>query len=84
MTVRNGVVSDGWASTVDRSKRNVVAGTIDERGAVLLNYDGLGSQTHVNRRFMAKMTGAVVNGVLTASGQAGGSGRQFTVRVQCR
>jgi hypothetical protein len=84
MTVKSGVVSDGWSPRAYPDQRNVVTGTIDERGGVALNFDGVGSQTNIGRRFIAKMTGNVANGILTASGQAGANGRQFTVRVQCR
>lgn len=84
MTVRNGVISDGWAHPGDPTQRNVVTGSIDGQGAVVLSYDGIGSQTNVNRRFNARMTGSVADGVLTAGGQSGPKGRPFTVRVQCR
>ncbi len=84
MTVRGGAISDGWAHPGDPSQRNVVTGSIDDRGSVVLSYDGIGSQTSVNRRFNARMTGSVADGVLTAGGQSGPKGRPFTVRVQCR
>jgi hypothetical protein len=84
MTIKGGAVSDGWASTADRSKRNVITGTIDGQGVVRLNYTGWGSQTHINQSFVAQMSGTVANGVLTASGQAGAEGRRFSVRVACR
>ncbi len=84
MTVRNGVISDGWAHPGDPTQRNVVTGSIDGQGSVVLSYDGIGSQTNVNRRFNARMTGNVADGVLTAGGQSGPKGRPFTVRVQCR
>ena len=85
MTIRNGNVSDGWGSTAgDGSQRNVVTGTVDPRGNVVLDLDGVGQQTHVGRRFKARMTGSVSNGVLAAAGRAGTTGRDFTVRVECR
>ncbi len=85
MTIRNGNISDGWPAPVgDRSQRNTVTGTVDPRGNVVLNFDGVGQQTHVGRRFMARMTGSVANGVLTAAGRGGTIGRDFTVRVECR
>ncbi len=84
MTIRNGEVSDSWASSGDPSKRNVVTGRIDAAGNVSLNYDGIGSQTHVNQRFVAIMSGRVANGVLSAAGRAGATGREFNVTVKCQ
>ncbi len=84
MTVRNGEVSDSWVSQADPTKRNVVSGRIDAAGNVSLVYEGVGQQTHVNQRFIAQMSGRVVNGLLTAAGRAGVGGRDFTVTVRCR
>lgn len=84
MTIRNGVVSDGWTSQDDSSKRNVVTGRVDANGSVSLTYDGIGQQTHINQRFTALMSGKVENGVLRAAGRAGSSGRDFNVTVACR
>lgn len=84
MVVRNGEVSDSWVSQADASKRNVVSGRIDAAGHVSLTFEGVGQQTHVNQRFVAQMSGRVVNGLLTASGRAGVGGRDFSVTVRCR
>jgi hypothetical protein len=84
MTIRNGVVSDGWTLQGDSSKRNVVTGRVDANGSVSLTYDGIGQQTHINQRFTALMSGKVENGVLRAAGRAGSSGRDFNVTVACR
>ncbi len=84
MTVRNGEITDGWASTGDPSKRNVVTGRVDAAGNVFLSYDGVGTQTHVNQRFVAQMSGKVANGLLTAAGRGGTTGREFNVTVRCR
>lgn len=84
MTIRNGEVSDSWASQSDATRRNVVNGRIDAAGNVSLTFDGVGQQTHVNQRFVAQMQGKVTNGVLTAAGRAGAGGRDFTVNVRCQ
>ncbi len=84
MVIRNGEVSDGWPSQSDPSQKNVVQGRIDGAGNVLLRYDGVGQQTHTGQRFTAQLTGKVANGMLTASGKGGTSGREFTVTVRCR
>lgn len=84
MTVRNGEVSDGWVSSGDSGRRNVVTGRIDGAGNVTLQLDGIGAQTHVNQRFVAQLSGKVANGVLTAAGRAGTTGREFNVTVRCR
>lgn len=84
MTIRNGEISDGWASQADASQRNVVRGRIDAAGNVSLTFNGIGQQTHVNQQFVALMSGRVVNGLLTAAGRAGASGRDFNVTVRCR
>lgn len=84
MTVRNGEVSDGWTSQADPTMRNVVQGRIDGAGNVVLRYDGVGQQTHTGQRFTAHIVGKVANGVLTASGKGGTSGREFSVTVRCR
>jgi len=82
MTIRNGEIADSWVSS--EGQRNVVTGRIDATGNVRITYDGVGQQTHVDRRFIAPMSGRVADGVLTAAGRAGANGRDFTVRVQCR
>lgn len=84
MTICNGEVSDSWVSQSDRTRRNVVTGGIDANGNVSLTYNGIGQQTHINQRFTAIMSGRIANGVLTASGKAGGTGREFVVTVSCR
>jgi serine/threonine protein kinase/peptidoglycan hydrolase-like protein with peptidoglycan-binding domain len=84
MTIRNGEVSDSWASQADTSQRNVVRGRIDAAGNVALTYNGIGQQTHVNQQFVALMSGRVVDGLLTAAGRAGPNGRDFNVTVRCR
>ncbi|MCA0245432.1 MAG: protein kinase [Proteobacteria bacterium] len=84
MTIRNGEISDGWVSQADTTKRNVVSGRIDAAGNVFLTYEGIGQQTHVNQRFVAQMSGRVANGLLTAAGRGGTSGRDFNVTVRCR
>lgn len=84
MTIRNGEISDGWVSQADATKRNVVSGRIDAAGNVFLTYEGIGQQTHVNQRFVAQMSGRVANGLLTAAGRGGTSGRDFNVTVRCR
>ena len=84
MTIRNGVVADGWASSSDTTKRNVVTGRVDANGSVALTYDGQGQQTHINQRFTAVMSGKVEEGVLRAAGRAGAAGREFSVTVACR
>ena len=84
MTIRNGVVADGWASSSDSTKRNVVTGRVDANGSVALTYDGQGQQTHINQRFTAVMSGKVEEGVLRAAGRAGAAGREFSVTVACR
>jgi len=84
MTIRNGEISDSWTSSADSSKRNVVTGRVDAAGNVSLNFDGIGSQTHVNQRFVAIMSGRVANGVLSAAGRAGATGRDFNVTVKCQ
>ena len=84
MTIRNGVVADGWASSLDTTKRNVVTGRVDANGSVALTYDGHGQQTHINQRFTAAMSGKVEDGVLRAAGRAGAAGREFSVTVACR
>lgn len=84
MTVLNGVISDGWTSQSDSSRRNVAAGRVDANGIVSLTLDVIGQQTHINQRFTALMSGKVENGVLRAAGQVGSAGRGFTVTVSCR
>ncbi|MFO1159853.1 MAG: protein kinase [Reyranellaceae bacterium] len=84
MTIRNGEVSDSWVSQSDRTQRNIVTGRIDANGNVSLNYRGVGQQTHIAQHFTAIMSGRVTNGVLTAAGRAGQSGRDFSVTVTCR
>jgi len=84
MTIRNGEVSDAWVSQADAGRRNTVTGRIDAAGNVSLTLDGVGQQTHINQRFMAQMSGKVANGLLTAAGRAGASGREFSVNVRCR
>jgi peptidoglycan hydrolase-like protein with peptidoglycan-binding domain len=84
MTIRNGNISDSFGSNPDPNMRNVVTGSVDGQGNVSIIYNGVGTQTFVNRHFTAPMTGSVANGVLTASGRPGDNGREFTVRVQCR
>jgi tRNA A-37 threonylcarbamoyl transferase component Bud32/peptidoglycan hydrolase-like protein with peptidoglycan-binding domain len=84
MTIRNGEVSDGWPSQSERGQRNVVTGRIDANGNVSLTYQGIGQQTHFAQHFTAIMSGRVMNGVLTAAGRGGQSGRDFNVTVTCR
>lgn len=84
MTIRNGEISDSWVSQADATKRNVVSGRIDAAGNVSLTFEGVGQQTHINQRFTALMSGRVVNGLLTAAGRAGATGRDFNVTVRCR
>lgn len=84
MTVRNGEVSDSWGGQSDATRRNVVRGRIDAAGNVSLTLDGIGQQTHVNQRFVAQLYGKITNGLLTAAGRAGASGREFNVTVRCR
>lgn len=84
MTIRNGTISDSFGVSTDTHLRNVVTGSVDGQGNVSIIYNGVGTQTFVNRHFTAPMKGSVANGVLTASGRAGENGRDFTVRVQCR
>lgn len=84
MTIRNGEVSDSWGSQGDASKRNVIRGRIDAAGNVSLTLDGIGQQTHVNQRFVAQLYGKVTNGLLTAAGRGGATGREFNVTVRCR
>ena len=84
MTIRNGVISDGWTSQADSTKRNVVTGRVDANGSVSLTFDGVGQQTHINQRFTALMSGKVENGTLRAAGRAGSTGRDFNVTVTCQ
>ncbi|MBS0224276.1 MAG: protein kinase [Proteobacteria bacterium] len=84
MTIRSGTISDNFGVSTDPHLRNVVTGSIDGQGNVSIIYNGVGTQTFVNRHFTAPMKGSVANGTLMASGRAGENGRDFTVRVQCR
>jgi len=87
MTVRNGEISGNLTPPSDPSvpsRPQSFTGRINASGDVVLTYNGIGQQTHTNQRFTVAMTGRVADGVLTIAGRAGTSGRDFTVRMQCR
>ncbi|WP_422003414.1 protein kinase domain-containing protein [Reyranella sp.] len=82
-TISNGVISGGWTSQASKEHQSFT-GNIDAAGNVQVTFNGIGQQTHVNRRFTALMTGRLEGNVLTASGRAGPNGRDFTLTIQCR
>ena len=59
-------------------------GRIAPDGTVSITYNLIGTQMYVGQHFTAILTGSLAGGVLAAKGRAGASGRDFSVRVQCR
>lgn len=58
-------------------------GHIGSGGDVQIIYNGVGGQTSTGQHFTLLMKGRIADGVVTAGGRTG-SGRDFTVRLQCR
>jgi serine/threonine protein kinase/peptidoglycan hydrolase-like protein with peptidoglycan-binding domain len=81
-TIVNGAISGSWTSSAS-GHRQSFDGRIDASGGVQITYNGIGAQTHVNRPFVALMTGTVRDRVLKATGRAGSAGREFTITIQC-
>jgi serine/threonine protein kinase/peptidoglycan hydrolase-like protein with peptidoglycan-binding domain len=82
-TITNGVISGSWTSQATAEVQSF-SGNIDAGGNVHVTYNGIGTQTNVNRRFTALLTGRVEGNVLTFSGKAGPNGREFSATIQCR
>ncbi|WP_147155211.1 protein kinase domain-containing protein [Reyranella soli] len=81
--ITNGVISGNWTSQATGELQSF-AGSIDADGNVRVTYNGIGTQTNVNRRFTALMTGRIEGNVLSISGRAGPNGRDFSATIQCR
>ena len=82
-TITNGVISGSWTSQATAEVQSF-AGNIDAAGNVHVTYSGIGTQTNVNRRFTALMTGRIEGNVLSIAGRAGPNGRDFSATIQCR
>jgi peptidoglycan hydrolase-like protein with peptidoglycan-binding domain len=83
LTIRNGAIAGSWTAR-GTTEPQTLNGGIGPGGDVQITYVGLGTQTYVNQRFTVAMTGRIADGILTAEGRAGGNGRDFSIRVQCR
>jgi hypothetical protein len=77
------VISGSWTSQATGELQSF-AGSIDADGNVRVTYNGIGTQTNVNRRFTALMTGRIEGNVLGVSGRARPNGRDFSATIQCR
>ena len=82
-TIAKGVISGSWTSPATGEVQSF-AGNIDAGGNVRVTYNGIGTQTNVNRRFTALLTGRVEGNVLSFAGRAGPNGRDFSATIQCR
>jgi len=82
-TITNGVISGSWTSQATAEVQSF-AGNIDAAGNVHVTYSGIGTQTNVNRRFTALMTGRIEGNVISIAGRAGPNGRDFSATIQCR
>lgn len=83
MTIRNGAISGQW-TTQGATEPQTFNGRIAPDGTVSITYNLIGTQMYVGQHFTAILTGSLAGGVLAAKGRAGASGRDFSVRVQCR
>jgi peptidoglycan hydrolase-like protein with peptidoglycan-binding domain len=85
-TISNGAVSGSWTSTsaTGALQSQAFNGRIDAGGNVQITYNGVGSQTNVDRPFTMVLAGKVGGGILNAGGRIGSAGRDFTVTIQCR
>jgi hypothetical protein len=83
MTIRNGALSGQWTSQ-GAAEPQTFNGQVAPDGTVSITYNLIGTQSYVGQHFTAILTGSVAGGVLSAKGRAGETGREFSVRVQCR